>query len=252
MIFQDSELIIHFSGISTLIGNLLALLVGFIILTKAIKTRDRKVFMMFLTIVFTISAAIPSAWSYVNWRINGEFFPYEWYVLIGLVGVPIAPLAWLDIYVETTYPKRQYLGMFLYLIVSIIFEVYLFYFVLFAPPELREIFVAEYIAEEINITYHGFISIFLALSISIAVITGIHFSVKTMKIKDKEFKMKGRFLLAGFILMGIGIPVDTLLTLDIIWIIIFRIVLISSTFCFYIGFIMPKWARRSILKKELS
>lgn len=249
MMIQQTNILIHFAGISALIGNFIAFLVGGLILAKYFETKDKRVFLMFLTVVFTISAGVPSAVSYLSWILTGNFLSYEAYVLIGMIGVPIAPLAWLDIYLMSVHPNRRKQLLMIFIIFTIIFEVYLFYFTLFAPVAWREIYIAVYIAEDIDITYKGFIMMFLGVSLLLAIFTGIHFSIISMRSDIKELQIKGKFLLLGFVFMAIGIPADTILPLDPILIVTFRIVLIGSTICFYIGFIMPKWAKKRFLKE---
>ncbi|MGQ4874796.1 MAG: hypothetical protein ACP6IY_12070 [Promethearchaeia archaeon] len=250
--FAQGDSLVHIAGISSLIGNIIAYFVGIMILIRAIKTKNRMIFLMFLTVIFTISAALPTACSYINWLLTGNYFSYELYVLLGMTGVPIAPLSWLDIYLSTVYPSKRKIVLLFYLVFSLIFEIYLYYFTLIAPISLRNVFVATYIAHEFDITYKGFIAIYLAISLLIATITGIHFSLISMKSEKETIRLKGKFLLIAFILMAIGVPADVVFSLNEITIILFRIILICSTLCFYIGFLLPKRIERLLLKNIAS
>ena len=97
-----------------------------------------------------------------------------------------------------------------------------------------------------DIEYRGFVFIYLGLMIATAVLTGIHFSIMSLKSDTIEVKWKGGFLLSAFILFGIGAISDGLLNLSLLFLLIFRVILLVSASLFYIGFIMPKWMKKII------
>jgi hypothetical protein len=96
----------------------------------------------------------------------------------------------------------------------------------------------------LDVDYQGFVLLYMMISVLTAIISGIHFSIASMKIDSKEVQWKGRFLLISFIAFGIGAFGDAVVTL-----LIFRVLLLISSLFFYIGFIMPKWMKKILSLK---
>ncbi len=97
-----------------------------------------------------------------------------------------------------------------------------------------------------DMSYRGFVLIFMVTCVFITLITGIHFSIVSMRVKENPTVMwKGRIILLSFILFAIGGLGDALVQAnEIIVIILFRVLLVLSSTFFYIGFIMPKWMKK--------
>lgn len=253
MFFQVLSELAKISGMSAFISVLIALTLGLIVLIKYIKTRQALIFNFFLCIVFTTSPWWPSGVGYFIWAITGVILPYQIYVLLGTVGVPIAILAWLNVYFSTLKPKLKKPVLIIYGILSIIFEVYLFYFVLFAPeaPVSTLLGIINDPLNPMNIDFKGFVLIFLGLSILTACITGFHFALNSMK-KDEhpEIRWKGRFLLIAFLLFGISAIFDAIIEMGPVLLLIMRILLVAANFLFYLGFILPKWSKKLLSIRE--
>jgi hypothetical protein len=253
MFFQVLSDLAQISGLTALIAVSISFLLGFIVLIKYFKTKQVLIFNFFLCIIFTASPWYPSGLGYLYWIITGEFLTYQFYVLIGTVGIPIAILAWLNVYLSTINPKKKKLVLILYGIFSIFFELYLFYFLLLAPGAPIDSLLGIIIdpANPMDIDYKGFVLIFLGLSILTACITGFHFAAKSMKKEETpEIRWKGKFLLIAFLFFGISAIFDALIEMGPILLIIIRIILALAMFLFYLGFILPGWSRKLLSIKE--
>jgi len=253
MFFQVLSDLAKISGLTALISVSISFLLGFIVLIKYFKTRQVLIFNFFLCIIFTSSPWYPSGLGYLYWIITGEFLSYQIYVLIGTVGVPIAILAWLNVYLSTIKPKKKKLVLILYGIFSIFFELYLFYFLLLAPGAPIESLLGIIIdpTNPMDIDYKGFVLIFLGLSILTSCITGFHFAAKSMKKEEPpEIRWKGKFLLIAFLFFGISAIFDALIEMDPILLIIMRIILALAMFLFYLGFILPQWIKKILSIKD--
>ena len=253
MFYQVLSDLAQISGLTALIAVLISFLLGFIVLMKYFKTKQVLIFNFFLCIIFTSSPWYPSGLGYLYWIITGEFLTYQFYVLIGTVGIPIAILAWLNVYLSTINPKKKKLVLILYGIFSIFFELYLFYFLLLAPGAPIDSLLGIIIdpANPMDIDYKGFVLIFLGLSILTACITGFHFAAKSMKKEETpEIRWKGKFLLIAFLFFGISAIFDALIEMGPILLIIIRIILALAMFLFYLGFILPGWSRKLLSIKE--
>ena len=253
MFFQVLSDLAQISGLTALIAVSISFLLGFIVLIKYFKTKQVLIFNFFLCIIFTASPWYPSGLGYLYWIITGEFLTYQIYVLIGTVGIPIAILAWLNVYLSTINPKKKKLVLILYGIFSIFFELYLFYFLLLAPGAPVNSLLGIIIdpANPMDIDYKGFVLIFLGLSILTACITGFHFAAKSMKKEEpSEIRLKGKFLLIAFLFFGISAIFDALIEMDSLLLIIIRIILALAMFFFYLGFILPKWIKKILSIKD--
>ncbi|MFX1502321.1 MAG: hypothetical protein ACFFDH_15280 [Promethearchaeota archaeon] len=237
------------SGIFGFLAVAIAWLYGGIVLYKYIKTKQKVLFYFFLAIIFTMSPWYPSGLGFIYWLITKEEIVYPAYVLIGTIGVPIALLSWMQIYMPALHQKWKGLVRWIIICFSIAFYIYLIYFLFFAAGAPVEALIG--IKESaIDIDYKGLALGFLGFSLLVSTITGNDFAIASLKEKnDPVLKWKGRFLLLSFNLFAIGGIGDGFLPLNPATLIIFRtLMMLASTF-YYIGFILPGWTRK-LLKIE--
>ena len=69
----------------------------------------------------------------------------------------------------------------------------------------------------------------------------------SIKTEEEEIKLKGKVSLIAFSLFVVGALIDYLFITKISNIIA-RLRLVISSISFYIGFILPKWAKKILLK----
>ena len=91
------------------------------------------------------------------------------------------------------------------------------------------------------------------------VITGVIFAQKSVKLEDREVRLKGKLLRAAFITFAVAAILDSLLgtifenpadPLLAIMVVVVRILLILSALEFYGGFLLPRWMKEIFMKKE--
>ncbi|MFX1586152.1 MAG: hypothetical protein ACFFDL_16520 [Promethearchaeota archaeon] len=253
MFFITELELAQLSGFTALLSVCIGFFFGFIVLIKSIKVKDLLIFNFFLCIIFTLSPWYPSGLGYVYWLINNRPLDYDIYVLVGIVAIPIAILAWLNVYMTTVKPTKKKIILSLYAIFSIAFEIYLFYFLYFAPgAPVESLLGIKDPTNPVDIDYKGFVLVYLGVSILTACTTGIHFAIKSIKEKETPSLLwKGRFLLAAFILFGISAIFDAIVQMDQLLLIIMRIILVASNLFFYIGFILPKWVQKILPIREI-
>ncbi|MFW9972911.1 MAG: hypothetical protein ACFFDF_22180 [Candidatus Odinarchaeota archaeon] len=240
---------LHLSGILGTLAIAIAWLYGGIVLYKYIKTKQKVLFYFFLAIIFTISPWYPSGFGYIYWLITGWEIVYPAYVLIGTVGVPIALLAWIQIYIPALLPKYKNVATWFAICFSIAFYVYFIYFLFIANGAPVEALIGSK-ENVIDIDYKSFTLVFLGIGLFISTITGNHFAIASLKQKDNPIlKWKGRFLLISFNLFAIGAIGDGFLPLTPATLIIFRTLMMFASTFYYIGFILPEWVKR-LLKIE--
>ncbi|TFF96477.1 MAG: hypothetical protein EU547_06405 [Promethearchaeota archaeon] len=246
MLFYNN-LIFQVSGITALLSICIGFITGSIVLYRAIKTRERIIFSFFLAVVFTLSPWFPSGFGYLIWLFTqGGFLDQSFYILIGTIAIPVAIIAWLDVYMATIRPQNRKLVLIIFSVLSIIFEIYLFYFLYFSPnaPFYEILGIITTAVNPVDIDYKGFVLVYLAIVVISACGTGIHFSYTSLKIEEKAMKWKGRFLFLAFCFFGIAAISDAMIDLGPIFIIIIRLILILANLFFYMGFLLPKWVRK--------
>lgn len=244
MIFIQLDDLTQLSGLFGFFAVMIAWLYGLIVLLKFFKTKEKSLFYFFLAIIFTMSPWYPSGLGYIYWLFTRQEIAYQVYVLLGTIGVPIALLSWLQIYMPALHPKKKDLVTLILICLSIAFYIYLFYFVFFAPSAPID-GVIGIKRSPIDIDYKGFILVFLAISLLVSTITGNEFSIVSLKLRDNPIvRWKGRFLIISFNLFAIGALGDGFITLTPVTLIIFRTLMMISSTTYYIGFILPKWMRK--------
>lgn len=244
MIFIALDDLSQLSGLFGFLAVLIAWFYGILVFIKFLRTKEIKLFYFFLAIIFTMSPWYPSGFGYIYWLFTRQEIAYQAYVLLGTVGIPIALISWLQIYMPALHPKKKDVPTLIVICLSIAFYIYLFYFTFFAPnAPIDEVIGIK--RSPIDIDYKGFILVFLAISLLISTITGNEFSIVSLKVKDNSIVVwKGRFLIISFNLFAIGAIGDGFITLTPITLIIFRTLMMISSTTYYIGFILPKWVRR--------
>jgi hypothetical protein len=161
-------------------------------------------------------------------------------VIIELPCLPFFLVTWLTAFTEMLYKKKQQIIIIICIICSIIFE-FVFFIILIIDFSLIGSFYPP-----MGIDYTPFILIYLFFIMGIFVITGIRFGLESLKSTNPEIKLKGKFLIIAFLSFLTGAVLDALLPLHPVWLIITRIILISSAIEYYFGFILPEWIRKTI------
>ncbi|MFX1279274.1 MAG: hypothetical protein ACFFA3_07645 [Promethearchaeota archaeon] len=249
MIFIALDDLTQLSGFFGFIAVLIAWAYGVIVFFKFLKTKERTLLFFFLAIMFTMSPWYPSGLGYIYWLFTRQEISYPLYVLLGTIGVPIALISWLQIYMPVLHPKRKDVVTLIIACLSLSFYIYLFYFVFLAPgaPVTEVIGIKR---NPLDIDYKGFILVFLAISLLVSTITGNEFAITSLKVKDNPIvNWKGRFLIISFNVFAIGSIGDGFITLTPVTLIVFRTFMMISSTTYYIGFILPKWMKK-ILKLQ--
>ncbi|TFG11375.1 MAG: hypothetical protein EU531_11625 [Promethearchaeota archaeon] len=242
LFFIDLDPLSQLSGILGTIAVAVAFFYGILVIIKAVQLKYKDLYYFFFAVIFTISPWYPSGFGYIYWLITNDVIPYPIYVLLGTMGVPVALFSWFQIYIPALHPRLKKPLLTITAILSIIYYVYVFFFLFFAPgaPVTHLIGIKQ---SAIDIEYKGFALIFLAFSLLVSTITGNEFALNSLKNEEKLIKWKGRFLILSFNFFAIGAIGDGFLPLNPITLIIFRVFMVLSSTFYYLGFILPKWMR---------
>ncbi len=166
------------------------------------------------------------------------------YVLLNLLLIPVFFNLWFVSFTDLIeFSKRnKKLSIMTILIVSIILELILIYLYIFdiqALGFLKEFYLVEWTL---------FVNLILILLLGLILITGLIFAFTSMRSKLPEIALKGKILFLAFIIYACGAILDALFT-SITSNIIARLILVIGSCCFYMGFILPEFLKKILMKK---
>ncbi|MFX1325095.1 MAG: hypothetical protein ACFE8N_09060 [Promethearchaeota archaeon] len=245
-------------GSFSLVFVIISFIIGFKILFKYSKQKNRLLILVGLTWVGLSFPWLPDSISFLMSLFLQRTLSVEWYFIIGNVFIPIALIPWMMAYTDmiSRDRKRLYVGLIAGL--CILFEI-LFFTLFFIDIDLIGTMASAFSAD-LGIL----LIVFLFVTMIIMLITGVKFARKSIKSEDREIKLKGKLLQAAFIMftiaallektgrsimLGLVFQNPTDLLLQVILAIV-RTVLFLSAFAFYGGFLLPRWMKEILLRSE--
>ena len=237
------ELFDFVNGLFALIFVVISFIVGIRIAFNYFKHKRREFILMGLAWIGLSEPWWPSAISFILILTTGKGLPFELYVIIGNVAIPVGFLIWMVAFTDFFFKEQQKQVLIITIIFGIVFEI-VFFYLLFTDPTL----IGE-LSGPIDVEYKHFALGFLLAILLIILIMGLIISVVSIMSDNPEVKLQGKFLLIAFISFAIGGFFDAIHTLNIIGLLIIRILLISSAIEWYMGFLLPNWVKKLLIKE---
>lgn len=232
------------NGILVTIYVAISLIIAGKMIYSYFKVKERLLLLVGLTWIGIVSPWYPSVISFFVALVNDVGIPEELYYIIGNVAAPAILIVWMIAFTDFFYTNRRKIIIAGAIIYSIIFEV-VFFTLLAMGPEFIAIFNPP-----IDVEYRGLFMFFAASIIGIMTATGIIFSYKSIVVIDPETKLKGYFLLVAFISYAVGAFLDAVIEGGgYLFLIVTRLILISSAIEWYFGFILPERVKRLFIKE---
>ena len=128
------------------------------------------------------------------------------------------------------------------LIFNLVFESLFFYFL------FTNVNAIATLADVLTIQWSLFSQIYFIINLVLFLITGILLSRRSLQSESKEIRFKGKHLMAAFISSTIATVLDFAIPNPLTYIIA-RVILVSSSIEFYIGFLLPERIKRLLLKE---
>ncbi|MBD3256225.1 MAG: hypothetical protein GF383_14095 [Candidatus Lokiarchaeota archaeon] len=187
------------------------------------------------------------------WRITFNFplvilfgleVPHVLGIILDSIFIPIAVLCWMYSFSVLVYPNYLKVIMIIYGIICISFEIFLISLISIDPSLVVTIY------STFNSKYTIYPYIFMIFGIITFIITGILFTRNSLKSNDGRIRWKGKFLLAAFICFTIGAVFDAGINMDIITLVVVRSILIVSSILYYLGFLLPDWLAKILVKDK--
>ncbi|MBD3254116.1 MAG: hypothetical protein GF383_03445 [Candidatus Lokiarchaeota archaeon] len=181
----------------------------------------------------------PSSVSFLLFLTNNEGLNVQTYLFLNNTFVPIFLALWLFVLADLMAFERKYTILIPYIIVSIIFEVVLIYFLVTNIPLIGERL------SPVDVNFGPITIIFWIINLTIFIISGYIFSIKTLKIDTPETKIRGKLLTLAITLFLVGGILEIIITTPLN-----RILLFFCAIIFYMGFILPDSLKKRLIKED--
>jgi len=249
------ELVDYLQGSFSLIFVIISLIIGITILSKYPKFKSRLYLLVGISWIGVANPWMPDSISFLMNLFVQQSLDIGWYFIIGNCFIPIALIAWLTAFTDMIYRDAQKKVLIVSIVLSIIFEI-VFFILFFLDMDLIGVINPS---RPFTVEFDIFITVYLLLVILVMVITGVIFAQKSVKLEDREVRLKGKLLRAAFITFTVAAILDSLLGsifenptdpfLSVL-VVVVRILLIFSALEFYGGFLLPKWMKEIFMKKR--
>ena len=245
MSISDLSQVQILEGIFSLIWIIIATIVGIRIIIKAFTLNRKELYTVGLFWILLCSPWYSSAITFLTYVFFNYTIDERAYLLIA--NVPIAPglLCWIFSFVNILYQEnksRKLIILAIYTPICVIYEIFLLYFL------FTNVGVVGTVEGLFNSRYNLFALIFDIFTLISVLITGLIFSIKSMRVDNSEIQWKGRFLLIAFVFFSIGAFLDAAIPNIGITIVIGRILLIISAIAYYLGFFLPDRLAKLLIK----
>lgn len=238
-------IVLNFELINVILQMVFALIstfVGLKLISKYFKYRQKTLILVGLVCIGMVEIRYATILSYLYSIITGKMFIVEIFLLIGVLFIPLAFYIWILAFTKFIYIEYNKVILIVIGLYNVIIECFFLYFV-FTNSSILAVLHGP-----INVEWKFFLKIYFISVLIMLLITGFIFYLKTLKSGDPEIVLKGKFLLFSFIMFVIGSLIDAILFTDnILILLIARIILISSSIGFYLGFILPESIKRLLL-----
>jgi hypothetical protein len=199
-----------------------------------------------ITWILLASPYWSDAIQFISVMASGMQIPTNLYYFLANAFIAPMYITWIYVLGNFLFAKRKKILLITFSSLAVIFEG-LFLIAFFINPnyigDQKSAFVVEWVI---------WIQIYLLISITLLLITGFLFARATLKLGEVEFRVKGVFLLVAFVsfttatlidIVGAESPTEVTILLA-------RTFLIISSFCFYIGYTLPKFIKKIFIKKQ--
>jgi hypothetical protein len=225
---------------------IISFVLGLIVLSKYFKNKNKNFILLGFNLMLLASGWWGTSTSFLIALIyNNEGLALEMIMLLNFIPLPIGLLCWSGFYTNVLMKDKQKTFLLIMLCITI------FFYIIFVATLLIDVNISVIRISPVDTAAgeNKFLSIYIIIFIVVLLITGLHFSLQTIKYDDIEMKTKGRFLLLAFPSFTIGGLLDSSLPSTEITLILFRLLLISSIIEFYIGYLLPNWVKKRVIKQ---
>jgi hypothetical protein len=230
-------------GIFTLIFVFISIILGLKICLKYAKYKRRELYLAGMTLILMVAPYYSSVTDFIMILLfkipSGVFIIY-----IGIALVAFANLTWMILITDLLYSEKQKIILTFIIAQLIIFEVFLVYSIVI-DPTLILLSCGENCYRESSILIFYYI-----FSLLLFLITGFLFARGALKTDDKEICLKGRFIIIALISYVIGAILDFAFEVTALTVTLARLIQISAFTEFYLGFALPDFLKKLLIKED--
>jgi hypothetical protein len=240
---MEIDPLIATNGITSLIVSTISIVIGVKLAIKYYRHKERALLLAGLTWLIMYEGWWGPSISFLMLFLTNQTLPIKVFFIISMSLIPLGITFWMIVFTDLTWQKYQKSITFIFITQIAIYEILSFYY-LFTDSSL----IIESVGV-IDAQYKSFMIFFFIEIATLLIITGIFFARESLKLEEHDMRLKGIFLLVGFISFVIGAIMDVFLEIEIITLIVYRLILVVSSFAFYFGFFLPK-PIKEILKRD--
>jgi hypothetical protein len=232
------------NGIFTSIFVFVSIIVALKILTKYFEHKRKELITVGLAWIAISTPWWGNSFSFLLYILMGYRLDLVTYLFIENIFIPLGLIFWIYSFCTLGYPRLVKKMTILFCIICIPFELFLITMLIVNPQAIGSL-------EGMFDAHHTIISnLFRVFAILTVLITGILFSKISFKSEDLTVRWKGRFFLIGIVSFTMGALLDAILILDPIPLVIIRLLLISSSFEYYLGFFLPDRIAKILIRQK--
>ncbi|MFX1233353.1 MAG: hypothetical protein ACFFBY_02245 [Promethearchaeota archaeon] len=228
----------------TLVAVVISIIIGLIISSKYVKVKQINVLLIGLFWTGLTFPWLPTVITFIMLWFSETGLTVEGYIVIGIIILPFTVLCGLAAFTNLlgVKKKERQLILLLVLVFNLAFEIIIFYF-LFTNVSIIATLVPPF-----NIQWSPISQVYFIINLAFFLMFGILFSRRSMKSENREIKFKGKLLFLAFISFTVGTVLDFAISTTPTYIIA-RLILLSSSIEFYIGFLLPERIKKLIFKE---
>lgn len=172
------------------------------------------------------------------------------YLGVNIMAAPIVLILWIYgtnkiLSIKDKFKTALLMGT---VVLTVIFEI----LIIALLPLNKDLIVARYVPEQYSIVWSDLIVVFQVILVVIVFLSGLMFARESLSSDNAEVKLKGKFIFIAFISFVFGAVLEVFFTvadpIGLIFKIISRVILMSSSIEFFIGFIFPERIKKFLLK----
>lgn len=231
-------------AIFTLVFVVISIIVGIKIILEYFKIGNPELITIGFAWIFVSFPWTPLVISFITIILFNYALDPVLYLFLMRAFLPIGLICWIYAFSALTYPKKKKKIFIPYLIICVVYEIILLYF-LFTDYSI----IATY---EGGFTYRHslFTTLFLAFVVLSILFTMILFVRKSLKSKDELIQWKGRFFVLAIIFFITGAFLEIFSAGNPVLQIAIRLMLIVSAIKYYFSFFLPDFLAKRLVKES--
>jgi hypothetical protein len=231
------------NGVTSLIFVIITITIGLTIALKYFQHKNVNLIYVGLALVILCEPWWPQAIAFVLHLITTQGLPPVTHFFIGYFFMPFGMIAWFIALTNLMYKNKR---KQILIIISIIQALFIILFIVFMVLDLSLLMVLQ----GIDVDYGPILLAYIVPHLFIIVITGCLFGRESLRSDSPEIRLKGKFLIVAFISYIVGGFFSIATPTFIPFVILGRIISITSAFEVYCGFLMPEKVKNLFIKDK--